>query len=78
MSSAGERLKEIRTRLGITTRDVADFSQKIADEEENQEYYISNAWLTQIENTDSVPGIHKLYTLSIIYHLGLAELLLLF
>ena len=78
MSSAGERLKEIRTRLGITTRDVADLSQKIADEEENQEYYISNAWLTQIENTDSVPGIHKLYTLSIVYHLGLGELLLLF
>src|SRR6266851_1563087 len=78
MSSAGERLKDIRARLGITTRDVADLSQKIADEEENEEFYISNAWLTQIENSDSVPGIHKLYTLSIIYHLRLGELLLLF
>jgi len=78
MSSAGERLKEIRARLGVTTRDVADLSQKIADEEEDEEYYISNAWLTQIENTDSVPGIHKLYSLSIIYHLGLGELLLFF
>ena len=78
MIAAGERLKEIRSRLGITTRDVADLSQKIADEEENEEFYISNAWLTQIENSDSVPGIHKLYTLSIIYHLALGELLLLF
>src|SRR5579864_8566686 len=78
MISAGEHLKEIRTRLGITTRDVADLSQQIADEEENEEFYISNAWLTQIENSDSVPGIHKLYSLSVIYHLGLNALLLLF
>jgi transcriptional regulator with XRE-family HTH domain len=78
MSSAGERLKEIRSRLGITTRDVADLSQTIAAEEESEEFYISNAWLTQIENSDSIPGIHKLYTLSIIYHLRLGELLLLF
>jgi transcriptional regulator with XRE-family HTH domain len=78
MSSAGERLKEIRVRLGITTRDVAELSQRIADEEKNEEFNISYAWLTQIENSDSVPGIHKLYTLSIIYHLHLGELLLLF
>lgn len=78
MSSAGERLKEIRARLGITTRDVAELSEKVADEENNEEYYISNAWLTQIENSDSVPGIHKLYTLSIIYHLRLGDLLMLF
>src|SRR3979411_1260078 len=77
-SPAGERLKEIRARLGITTRDVADLSQKVADEEDNQEYYVSNAWLTQVENSDSVPGIHKLYSLSAIYRIGIADLFLLF
>jgi len=52
-----EQLKELRLRLGITTRDVAELSQKIASSEHNSEYQISNAWLTQIENSDSVPSI---------------------
>jgi len=30
--SAGERLKELRVRLGLTTRDVEAKSQQIADE----------------------------------------------
>jgi hypothetical protein len=59
-----ERLKEIRSRLGITTPEVAEFSQKIAEAEGNPEFHISNAWLTQVENSDSVPSIFKLYTLS--------------
>ena len=38
-----EQLKSIRFRLGITTREVADFSQKIAEAEGNPEFHISNA-----------------------------------
>jgi len=74
----GERLKQIRFRLGITTRDVAELSQKIAEDEGNPEFSISNAWLTQIENSDSVPSIYKLYSLSSIFHVKFADLLLLF
>jgi len=77
MASA-EQLKEVRSRLGITTREVAELSQRIAEEEENEEFYISNAWLTQIENSDSVPSIHKIYSLSVIYHIKFGELLRLF
>src|ERR1700731_379372 len=73
-----EELKEIRLRLGITTRDVADFSQKIAESEGNPEFHISNAWLTQVENSDSVPSIFKLYTLSSIYRIKFTDLLLLY
>lgn len=73
-----QRLKEIRSRLGITTREVADLSQKIADAESNPEFPISNAWLTQIENSDSVPGVHKLYSLSAIYWVKITDLFLLF
>src|SRR5258707_9745320 len=73
-----EELKEIRSRLGITTRDVADFSQKIAEMEGNPEFHISNAWLTQIENSDSVPSIFKLYSLSAIYRTKFTDLLLLY
>ena len=73
-----EQLKNIRFRLGITTRDVAEFSQKIADAEGNTEFHISNAWLTQIENSDSVPSIFKLYSLSAIYRIKFTDLLLLY
>src|SRR5712672_3004384 len=73
-----EELKEIRLRLGITTRDVADLSQKIATTEGNPEFHISNAWLTQVENSDSVPSIFKLYTLSSIYRIKFTDLLRLY
>jgi transcriptional regulator with XRE-family HTH domain len=76
---SGERLRQIRIRLGMTTRDVAAYSQRISsEEEENEDYCISNAWLTQVENTGSVPGIHKLFSLSVIYRQSFSDLLRLF
>src|SRR6266403_1797693 len=73
-----ERLKDIRCRLGITTREVAEFSQKIAEAEGSPEFHISNAWLTQVENSDSVPSIFKLYSLSSIYRIKFTDLLRLY
>jgi transcriptional regulator with XRE-family HTH domain len=75
LSPPHEQLKEIRDRLGITTRDVAESSHKIAEAEGNPEYQISNAWLTQVENSDSVPSIFKLYSLSSIYRMKFTDLL---
>ena len=74
----GTQLKEVRSRLGITTREVEEFSRKVADQERNDEFYVSNAWLTQIENKDSVPSIYKLYSLSVIYRLKYTEVLKLY
>jgi transcriptional regulator with XRE-family HTH domain len=74
----GERLKEIRFRLGFTLRDVAVLSRDIAKKEGNVEYYISNPWLTQLENREATPSIHKLFTLSCIYGVGFTDLLLIF
>jgi transcriptional regulator with XRE-family HTH domain len=73
-----ERLRELRLRSNITTREVEEHSQRIAETEHNSEFYISNAWLTKLENTDSVPSIYKLVSLSAIYHVRFSELLLLF
>ncbi|HXN94399.1 MAG TPA: helix-turn-helix transcriptional regulator [Candidatus Acidoferrales bacterium] len=73
-----EQLKGLRSRLGITTRDVAEFSERIAEAEGNAEFQISNAWLTQIENSDSVPSIFKLYSLSAIYRMKFTDLLRLY
>jgi transcriptional regulator with XRE-family HTH domain len=75
---SGEQLKDLRNKLGITTRDVEEFSRKIAQDEENEDFYISNAWLTQIENTGSIPSVHKLLSLSAIYQTNYGELLALF
>lgn len=75
---AGEQLKDLRNRLGITTRDVEEYSRRIAETEGSEDFCISNGYLTQIENTESVPSIQKLFTLSIIYHTSYSELLSLF
>jgi transcriptional regulator with XRE-family HTH domain len=74
----GDHLRELRFRLGISTRDVDGLSQKIAEDQKNPEFQISNAWLTQVENSDSVPSIYKLYSLAAIYHVKFTDLLLFF
>lgn len=72
---ARARLQEIRSRLGLTTREVAERSEKIAQDEGNEEFQISNAWLTEVETSHAIPSIYKLYSLSVIYHLKFTDLL---
>ncbi len=74
----GEQLRELRNRLGVTTREVEEFSRSIAEDRQNEEFYISNAWLTQLENKNSVPSIYKLYSLSVIYRTKFNDLLVVF
>jgi len=63
----GVGLKQLRTKAGLTTREVADLSQKIAVAEGNQEHAISHARMIQIENGKSTPSVYKLFSLSAIY-----------
>src|ERR1017187_9943697 len=74
----GEQLKELRNRMGVTTREVEDLSRTIAEDRNNEDFYISNAWLTQLENKNSVPSIYKLYSLSVIYRTKFNDLLTVF
>lgn len=74
----GEQLRDLRNRLGITTREVEEFSRTIAEDRQNEEFYISNPWLTQLENKNSVPSIYKLYSLSVIYRTKFNDLLMVF
>ena len=78
LRAPGDHLRRLRLRLGITTREVESLSLKIAEQEKNPEFQLSNAWLTQIENSDSVPSIYKLYSLAAIYHVKFTDLLLYF
>lgn len=71
----GDQLRELRNRLSITTREVEEFSRTIAEDRQNEEFYISNAWLTQLENKNSIPSIYKLFSLSVIYRTKFQDLL---
>src|SRR5260370_23617926 len=59
-------------------RQVEKYSQQIAKAEGNAKFYISNAWLSQIEATGPVPSVQKLFSLSVIYRLNFVEFLYLF
>jgi transcriptional regulator with XRE-family HTH domain len=73
-----KNLKELRKRLGISLREVEEQSQKIAEALAKSEFFVSNNWLTRLENTDSVPSIHKLFSLSAVYRIKISELLPMF
>jgi transcriptional regulator with XRE-family HTH domain len=75
---AGRRLRAARERLGLSIREVERRSRSLADSKQNQEYYISHAWLSQIERGELTPGIFKIYTLSTIYQFRLDEVLAIF
>src|SRR5258708_3711377 len=66
--SAAKRLKALRESLGLTTREVEEKSKKVASDRGNEEYYISHAWVTDIENGEYTPSIYKFYTFSAVYH----------
>jgi transcriptional regulator with XRE-family HTH domain len=74
----GKNLKELRARLGITVREVEEQSHKIAESQGNPEFFVSNNWLTRLENTNSVPSIHKLFSLSAVYRVRISDLLPMF
>ena len=56
-------------------REVQDASLVIASEEGNENFYVSPARLTQIENEESVPSFYKLFSLCSIYGLDLNDVL---
>jgi transcriptional regulator with XRE-family HTH domain len=77
--AAGQQLKLLRNRRNITVREVEQASRRIADAKRDKSYQISNGWLTQLENDVSKPtNIYKLFSLSVIYHVDLQDLLSLY
>ena len=73
----GAQLRQIRDKLGISTREVESRSRQIAESEGNPEFAISHPWLTQIENDDAaLTSLHKLFSLASIYGMSVPELLL--
>lgn len=61
--------------MGLGVREVQQASVLIAAEEENLEFYVSAARLSQIENEDSVPSIFKAFSLSVVYGRDMLDIL---
>lgn len=75
MLQAGQNLRAIREQLGLTMRDVEGTSERIARRHDNEEFVISPSRLSDIETKGIVPSIYRLYSLSIIYHRDLHDIL---
>lgn len=70
----GLRLRQVRERLGLTYRDVERASFELAARRARPEFILHISRLADIENRSVIPGLHKLYSLSAIYHRNPLEL----
>jgi transcriptional regulator with XRE-family HTH domain len=78
-NTAGEKLREIRNKRGLSARDVAEQSQNIAQHRHDKEFQVSAPWLTQLEtNGLTKPSIFKMFSLACIYGVQYAQLLMLY
>jgi transcriptional regulator with XRE-family HTH domain len=66
----GLRLRQVREHLGLTYRDVERCSYEIAERRGRHEFILHISRLADIENRNTVPGLHKLYALAVVYHLN--------
>src|ERR1700730_19074521 len=71
----GQYLKAVRERLQIGLREVQEASAVIASEEDNDNFYISAARRTQIENEPSITSVFKFFSLCSVYGLDLHDVL---
>jgi transcriptional regulator with XRE-family HTH domain len=75
MEDSGQKLRRIRERLNLRVRDVELASLKIADKYHNDDFAVLINRISEIENRNLVPTIHKLYSLCAIYRLDFQEVL---
>src|SRR5690348_2140872 len=75
MEDAGQKLKQARERLGLTYREVEEFSGRIAEVRGNDEFSIALSRLADIENKGTLPSLYRLYSLCAIYRIEIAEVL---
>lgn len=66
----GFRLRQSRERLGLTFRDVERASYELAAKRGRPEMILHISRLADIENRGVTPGLFKVYTLAVVYHLN--------
>jgi transcriptional regulator with XRE-family HTH domain len=72
---AGRKLRALRDQLGLTLRQVEALSGKLAAKHKNSGFALPLSRLSEIESKGVVPSIYRFYSLSVIYHRDLRELL---
>jgi transcriptional regulator with XRE-family HTH domain len=78
LERGGAKLQKIRERLGLSIREVQRRSQQVVEDRENLDFFLSRAWLTDVEKGRLTPGIFKIATLSRLYGLSIADIHALF
>lgn len=78
MLSAGQSLRILRERLGLTMRDVETASANIAARHKSDEFAIPPSRLSDIETKGVVPSIYRLYSLAVIYRRDARDILTLY
>ena len=74
-TDAGKRLRAARERLRLSIREVEDLSRVISLKKNAPDYFISRTWLCALEAGRLKLNIYRLKSLSLIYRLGLDEIL---
>lgn len=75
MEEAGQKLKRIRERLGLTFRDVEEATTRIAEANGNDEFVVALSRLSDLENKGTTPSIYRMYSLCAVYRLDLDQML---
>jgi transcriptional regulator with XRE-family HTH domain len=75
---AGSRLKRLRERLDLTLREVESRTRRLANQKQNQDFFVSRGWLNNIENGLNTPSFFKLYALAAVYGVHWSSLFSLF
>ncbi len=73
--TSGELMRDLRKQRHLVLRHVTEATRRIAQAQNNEEYAISPGRLSEVENKGVVPGIFRLYALSVVYQVELRELL---
>ena len=77
-ADAGKRLRAARENLRLSIREVETLSSEIARKKNSPDYFISRTWLAEVEGGKFKLNIYRLKSLSLIYKLGLDDILLFF
>jgi transcriptional regulator with XRE-family HTH domain len=72
--TAGQRLRSIRERLGLTIRDVEAATLEIAKIKDSDEFAINLSRLSDFETKGVVPSVFRMYSLAIIYKIEFLEI----
>lgn len=74
-ATAGMRLRRIRESLGYSLRDVEAASGQIAETHDSPRFFVPFSRLRHIETSNTVPSIHRLYSLSLIYRVDRSSII---